>query len=239
MATIPEPILDKVRALLAKAEDPSVTEPEALAYTAKANEWMARHSIDTAMLDARQGRTTGPTFQTFTITGARLHEKVLLLGQIGLAVRCRSLRTAARNRTIAVTMYGYPTDLERTEVLYTSLLVQMVNGLETVDTPQGVDTRRFRRAWLAGYATRVHERLSDIEQSAQQDTTPERDQTTTLVLHDRDKAIEALIRKHNPRIAKDKSAPVNPTGYQAGRTAADQADLGQTRVTSTRPAISA
>jgi len=57
----PEPnLLERVRKLLAKAEDDSVTPAEAEALTAKAAELMARYGIDRALLAAARPRPTGP-----------------------------------------------------------------------------------------------------------------------------------------------------------------------------------
>ena len=50
-----DPVLAKVRALLAQAES-TTFEAEAEAFTAKAQELMARHAIDAALLWARSGR---------------------------------------------------------------------------------------------------------------------------------------------------------------------------------------
>ena len=41
---------DKVRKLLAKAEDPAATDEEAQSFTAKAQEMMTKYSIDLAMI---------------------------------------------------------------------------------------------------------------------------------------------------------------------------------------------
>ena len=56
----PDKLLDRVRKLLAKAEDESVTPPEAQALTAKAAELMARYGIDRAMLAAARPETDAP-----------------------------------------------------------------------------------------------------------------------------------------------------------------------------------
>ena len=45
-------ILDKVRKLLAKAEDPACTPAEAEAFTAKAAELIAKYGVDSALLAA-------------------------------------------------------------------------------------------------------------------------------------------------------------------------------------------
>ena len=54
-----DPLLERVRALLAKAESTSFPE-EADALTAKAQELMARHAIDAAMLEGASVGATGP-----------------------------------------------------------------------------------------------------------------------------------------------------------------------------------
>ena len=56
----PDKLLDRVRKLLAKAEDASVTPPEAEALTAKAAELMAKYGIDRALLAAARPETDAP-----------------------------------------------------------------------------------------------------------------------------------------------------------------------------------
>lgn len=238
MSTIPENILSKVRALLAKAEGAS-TDAERLAYTAKANKWMARHSIDTALLDFRQGSTDAPVRKRFTVTNPRALAKAQLLMCIADNVRCKALRGKLRHGAVGVSVYGFPADIERVEILYTSLLLQMANGLETSEVPEWVDTRSFRRSWLAGFAYQVGRRLAEIEQAAEQDTTPTEGQSTALVLRDRSKAVNDLVNDNVKKITTRKRAPVDPDSYWAGADAADQADLGQTRVGARRVAINA
>jgi hypothetical protein len=237
VSSIPENILHKVRALLAKAEA-AATDAERLAYTAKANEWMERHSIDAALLDAQQGTGDSPIRKRFTITNPRALAKAGLLMSIADNVRCRALRGNLRNGAVGVSVYGHPTDIERVEILYTSLLLQMANGLETAEVPQWVDTRSFRRSWLAGFAHQVGCRLAEIAQAVEQDTAPVNGQSTALVLRDRSKAVDDLVKANVKKITKPKTAPVDPDGYWAGADAADQADLGQKRMGPRRVALS-
>jgi len=56
----PDKLLDRVRKLLAKAEDESCTPPEAEALTAKAAELMAKYGIDRALLAAVRPETDAP-----------------------------------------------------------------------------------------------------------------------------------------------------------------------------------
>ena len=62
-------LLDRVRKLLAKAEDESVTPPEAQALTAKAAELMARYGINRAMLAAQRPETDRPANQIMDSAG--------------------------------------------------------------------------------------------------------------------------------------------------------------------------
>lgn len=237
MSSIPDNILHKVRALLAKAENAS-TDAERLAYTAKANNWMERHSIDAALLDARRGSTDTPVMKTFEITNPRALAKTKLLMCIADNSRCKSLRGKLRNGRVFVDVYGFPTDIERVEILYTSLLLQMANGLESAEIPYWVDTRAFRRSWLFGFADRVGGRLAETKKAAEEATAPTEGQSTALVLRDRSKAVDDLVKGNVKKITTPKRAPINSAGYRAGADAADQADLGQTRIGPNRRAIS-
>ena len=57
--SIDNDLLDRVRKLLAKAEDEGCTPEEAEALTAKAAELMARYGIDRALLGALRPETDG------------------------------------------------------------------------------------------------------------------------------------------------------------------------------------
>ena len=64
----PAELLDRVRKLLAKAEDDGVTPAEAEALTAKAAELMARYGIDRALLGALHPAATPPPTGSSTST---------------------------------------------------------------------------------------------------------------------------------------------------------------------------
>src|SRR5260370_7640593 len=60
-------LLDRVRKLLTKAEDESVTPPEAQALTAKAAQLMAKYGIDRALLAADRPETDQPASRMLAI----------------------------------------------------------------------------------------------------------------------------------------------------------------------------
>jgi len=62
------------------------------------------------------------------------------------------------------TVVGFPSDLDSTELLFTSLLVQatraMTQAKPTADEYGRNTTRSFRQSFLTAYASRIGERLS-------------------------------------------------------------------------------
>src|SRR5260370_6875192 len=60
-------LVDRVRKLLTKAEDESVTPPEAQALTAKAAQLMAKYGIDRALLAADRPETDQPASRMLAI----------------------------------------------------------------------------------------------------------------------------------------------------------------------------
>ena len=87
-----DPLLEKIRNLLAKAES-TTFEAEATALTAKAQELMTRHAVDAAALHAGDD-TDGelaPVAIRIPIDAPYTDAKSLLLQTVALASRCRSV----------------------------------------------------------------------------------------------------------------------------------------------------
>ena len=78
---IPSGVLEKVRALLAKAES-STFEAEAEALTAKAQELMARHRIERALVERRtNGARSQPIARRIQVDDPYSDPKALLLAR--------------------------------------------------------------------------------------------------------------------------------------------------------------
>src|SRR5215470_13941755 len=149
----PEALLGRVRKLLIKAEADGVTQAEAQALTAKAAELMAKYGIDRALLAARRPETDKPDNRILEIYNPWARVQAHLLCGLAGALRCRCILLPARAGQ-RVHMFGYASDIERTDVLYTSVLVQMWHGLVAAQVPPRADNvRAWRRSWLLGFAT--------------------------------------------------------------------------------------
>ena len=160
-------LLDRVRKLLAKAEADGVTAPEAEALTAKAAELMARYGIDRAMLAATRPETDKPDSRIIDIDNPWAQVRAHLLAGLAGAMRCQVILLRPDGPGARVHVFGYTSDLERTDILYTSLLLQMAHGLTAVVPPAGArSTRAWRRSWLLGFAAAVITRVKAAEERA-------------------------------------------------------------------------
>ena len=113
-------LLDKVRALLAKAEG-TAFEEEADAFLSKAQELMTRHNLYRAVLhEEGQSGVTGIEARRCWLDDPYLKQKGFLLAVVAGANRCRSVSLYEYG---FVTLFGHPDDLSAAEMLFTALLV--------------------------------------------------------------------------------------------------------------------
>ena len=135
-------LLDRVRKLLAKAEDEGCSPAEAEALTAKAAELMARYGIDRALLGALHPETDKPADRVFTLANPWGDIKRHLLAGLAMALRCQCVQTRSAEGA-RLHVFGYTSDLERADILFTSLLVQMARALARQPVPGSGGTAHF------------------------------------------------------------------------------------------------
>jgi hypothetical protein len=233
----PDKLLERVRKLLAKAEAEGVTPPEAQALTAKAAELMARYGIDRALLAAARPETDAPGSRLVDLDNPWKRVKAHLLCGLGAAMRCQCILLTTKTG-LRVHMFGYDSDIERTDVLYTSVLIQMSHGLAVAVVPERASPRAWRRSWLLGFGAAVITRVKEAEQAAaaragQDPPQAETGRSTALVLADRSLVIRAAVQREYP-VTRQARTTYSGTGYGAGYEKGQRADLGTRRVT--RPA---
>jgi hypothetical protein len=163
----PEALLGRVRKLLVKAEADGVTPAEAQALTAKAAELMAKYGIDRALLAARRPETDRPADRVIDIGNPWARVQAHLLCGLAAALRCQCVILPRSGPGSRIHVFGFASDIERTDVLYTSLLIQMWQGLAAIRPPAWAQSpRAWRRSWLLGFATAVVARVRAAEQGA-------------------------------------------------------------------------
>ncbi len=228
-------LLDRVRKLLAKAEAEGVTPAEAQALTAKAAELMAKYGIDRALLAAVKPETDQPASRLVEVDNPWGRVKAHLLCGLGAALRCQCILVTTRNG-LRVHVFGYASDIERTDVLYTSVLIQMWHGLAAAQVPaSAASVRAWRRSWLLGFAAAVTARVRAAEQRAERDAAngamvggqdPSR---AALVLADRSLVIRRNVEQAYPRLRTARTTYTG-SGYGAGYAEGRRADIGTARV---------
>ncbi|MEU3982546.1 DUF2786 domain-containing protein [Streptomyces sp. NPDC026672] len=212
-------MLTRIRALLAKAEATGFPE-EAEALSAKAQELMARYSVDEALLAAGAPAPDAPGACRIGVEPPYEQAKAVLLDAVATANRCR----AVWNEPFAFsTVVGFEADLEAVELLYTSLLVQATHAMTRAEAAQRAGGRRrtktFRQSFLAAYAHRVGDRLAAAaETQVTQDLLP--------VLVTRETAVTARLESMFPRTTTSRLRGVSDeAGWTEGARAADRAQV--------------
>lgn len=225
-ATVDAKAMRTIRALLAKAEATEF-EAEAEAFTAKAQELMARNSIDAAMLAAHAsggGSHAGVTARRVHIDNPYADEKALFLAMIARVNGARGVWTAHAG---FATVMGFPVDVQLTEMLFTSLLVQATHA-STIATGRNraLRTATFRRAFLVAFADRIAERLESATADVRVEAAEHYGSALLPVLAAKDSAVEAAVADAFPRATTMRAKRYDAEGWLAGRAAADRADIG-------------
>jgi hypothetical protein len=225
-------LLDRVRKLLAKAEGEGVTTAEAEALTAKAAELMAKYGIDRALLAAQRPETDRPDSRLVDIYNPWGRVRAHLLCGLASALRCQPILVTAEDGTLRVHIFGYASDLGRTDVLYTSVLIQMWHGLVAAPVPARVaNVRAWRRSWLLGFAAAVTARVRAAEERAERaaPVTADGHASAALVLADRSLVIRRNVAAAYPHTRTARTT-YSGSGYDDGYAQGKRADIGTRRV---------
>jgi hypothetical protein len=218
-------LLARVRKLLAMAEDPACTPGEAEAFTAKATELIAKYGVDQALLAVADPAADPVGDRMVTVVPPYARDKAGLLAAVAAPLRCRVVHLT-RPGEARSHLFGHATDLERVELLFTSLLVQAAHGLTATAVPSGEHPAAFRRSWLVGYTQAVQARLWAAEQSA-----AAAEPGAELVLVDRTELVERRRDETYPRLATRGPRRLRGSGRLHGYRAGQTADLGGNAVT--------
>jgi hypothetical protein len=233
-----EKMLNRVRGLLALAEDPHATPAESELATVRAAELMAKYSIDAAMLAAAADVTEVPCDKLvhFPDPYARQHMflYVAILRAFGgdavvVSHHRRGYRSGANNG-LQLRVYGFEADLMAVDILYTSLLLQGVNQSKVV--PMWENARSWRVSFWVGFTSTISGRLSETHKKVEQAGTP----GTDIVLRDRKALVDQRKAADYPKLSQyGGSSARSESGYKSGQAAGERANLhNKGNVTPTR-----
>jgi hypothetical protein len=233
---VDDKMLARVRALLAKAEATEFPD-EAEALNVKAAELMAAYGIDEALAAAREPGRDAATDKRIVIDPPFAMGKCGLFTAVAAPLRCEAIRIDTRlydgkNRyRHTMHIFGFRSDIERAELLYTSLLLQAANALQHVPAPRGNTGAAFRDSWLSGFSAAVYWRLLAAENKAADQAQSGRSDgmSVELVLADRSALIGQAYRDAYPDARVGRARKLSGNGTHAGWQVGQRADLGISR----------
>ncbi len=240
-------MLERVRRLLSKAEG-AATESERDAYNAKAAELIARYGIEEALLAARESTSPLPADRVVDLDAPYARDKASLLSAVAGPLGVRGVLCSSRGAAgvrLSMHLFGMSSDLERVDVLYTSLLVQAAHGLAVARPATAYESvAAYRRSWMLGFAYTIQQRLVAAAQAAAeraesaQHHAPGAGPSVSLVLADRAAMVDTAVAAAYPRLRTAPGRLLSGTGSAAGAAAARRADLGGQRLgRRSRPAL--
>ncbi|MGW8953470.1 DUF2786 domain-containing protein [Streptomyces sp. NPDC055709] len=239
------PKLATIKALLAKAEDPAASPEEAEAYFAKAAKLMAKHGIEQAMLADAKPETDKLGSRSFEIKGKYIPDRAALLFSITHALGAQNVYwrfwdSATGKHYRHVKVLAHESTLDRIEMLFASLQLQLLNGLAHTRPQYGESTTAYRKSWMAGFASTVRKRLAQAEEAALRENVQETGAVgAELVLVKREEAVMAYFKRAHPNVKAAPRRRLSGSGWMDGKAAGERADLGQTRVGTRRKALTA
>lgn len=160
-------VAEKVRKLLAQAEDPGATPEEAQTFTAKAQQLMTKYAIDLAMITDAD-RIDRVVQRGWRIDGPYAAHKVSLVHAVSRANDCRAIYTTLDGGARYIELVGYPTDVDWVETLSASLVLQLTIALGAAARvkPSKVHGRTFAVGFVEGFVHEVSVRLQKARRDA-------------------------------------------------------------------------
>lgn len=230
-SNVPSALLDKVRALLAKAES-TTFDDEAQAFTAKAQELMTRHRIDRAVLQAERETNggvggDGPDGRHVLIENPYPEAKATLLAVVASANGGQAVFSKDDGFS---TVFARTDELDIIEDLFTSLLVQATAALgrhgSKSDHTGRSRTTRFRRSFLVAFAHRIGSRLQAASDAVVAEAESETGTSLVPLFADRSAEAKDAATKAFGTLGHFRPNATDDEGWFAGELFGDRADLG-------------
>ena len=221
-------LLTRIRGLLAKAESSDFAE-EADAFMAKAQELMTRYCIDRTMVEAdTRGDEASPVeVRRMWLDDPYLEAKSFLLANVASANRCRSVSDRELGFS---TVFGDARDLDATDLLFTSLLVQAMRRIAALGNDPNFGRRArkpsYRRSFLIAYADRIGFRLRAATEAVTVVADNASGNRLLPVLAHREEMLDAAVGAMFGELKQVRFSLTDAAGWAAGSAAADLAEIG-------------
>lgn len=231
--------LNRVQALMTKADDAAATPEEAQAFRNKAEELLVAYGIERAQLEShrRDGAPEEIISKKFSFADHTYPlDRISLLHRIALAFNCNGLtftvKKGTRKMRLGYILYGHTSDVESVEYLFAALTLHMFSEGAKADKPYWVAQVTFLKSFYAAYTQEVFDRLKALAKRL----TDEAEPGTALAVVDRSKKVKTFMHA-SAKVGKAVARTTANVGYEAGARAGQKADLGQARFGGSRAQI--
>ncbi|MEU7570304.1 DUF2786 domain-containing protein [Micromonospora sp. NPDC049240] len=242
MTQATEGMLSKIRGLLAQAEHEGTSKTESETFMAAATRLMAKYGVERAMLGALHPETDRVADKIIVVPAPYAASKLRLLWAIASALGADGVKRRAAKGTAELHLFGMESDLERIDLLYTSMLLQC-QRFQEIDwrtMPSFVDKRTWKVDYVEGFRSEVHRRLKEVEARAKQQAQAEQTggPSVDLVLADRSALVQKAKADAYSSTRKSSYSRRVGAGYGQGTSAGQRADLGGSRIAGNRRSLS-
>lgn len=230
MTEVSDGILSKIRGALAVAEHPDTPQHEADNAMAFAMRLMAQYGVERTMLLASNPAANVVGDLVLTVPAPYAQRKMDLLNAVSVALGVKAVQMDRRG-DMQMHLFGLSSDLERVDMLFTSLLIQAARFMDRDRRTLGGLIRRpktWTGDWMHGFTARIYERLLEAEARARREQPG--GVSTDLVFARRDELVLDAAAKRYPGLVQTKGRRRSGAGVGLGLAAGDLADLGGTRV---------
>lgn len=201
-------MIEKVRAILERANHPNTPQAEAETALALAYRLMAKHGIEESDLGGRAERRI--VSKTFTITGPYRVRRGTLFHILATSLSCADYRDMEAGMRDAVVMVAFGTDddLFALETLFTAADMLALRSMPPGD-------RRWRTSWWHGFCAGVDTKLRTEHRTIVRESPG-----AGLVLVERGERAQRVMRDSTPHLHVGRGSWVNDRdAYGAGRAA--------------------
>lgn len=206
-------MIEKVRAILERANHPNTPQAEAETALALAYRLMQKHGLEESDV-ARSADTRSPdariTSKTFNITGPYRVRRGTLFHILATSLSCadyRDMETGTRDAVVMVA-FGTTDDLFALETLFTAADLLALRSM-----PRG--DRRWRTSWWHGFCAGVEQKLRTEHRTIVRDSPG-----AGLVLVERTERAQRVMRESTPHLHASRGSWISDRdAYGAGRVA--------------------
>lgn len=236
-----------IKQALYKAEDPRTPENEKEISRAHAYRLMAQMQISEADLEAHGGDGPKEEIQVREIWPSTprtySYEYATMMGRIAEITGAKGLvqkvyhtdatRTKRCGAHWIALIIGFPSDLDRAELLFRSVGVQCEQVIGTTGPKHAAwsymtasDKYNFKRSFIAGFKQQVAVRLKALYAEVADEI---KGTSTALVIIDHKKLVEDFVNS-TMNVTSTRARSYTSQGAGAGRAAGARANLGQAEV---------